>query len=115
MPDLTIDIIRRRAEECGIPSFGELAEFEMRQGMAKFGATNHLSADLNGLIEALDELADAWAYLAIVERRGGRIPDELWTALAITAGMVMVLVDVQDVASAVVMGTGKSQTTGTEG
>lgn len=87
----TIEIIRRRAEEWGVPVFGELAEAKMRGGMARFGATSHLTQEQDWLQEALDELGDAWAYLAIAERRGGQIPEELWESLAATAGMMLEL------------------------
>jgi len=93
LPERTIDIIRRRAEDCGIPAFGDLAEFKMREGMVRFGPENHLGEQHDWLREALDELADAWAYLCIIERRGGRIPEELWTSLAVTAGMLLMLRD----------------------
>ena len=106
MPEHTIDIIRRRAEDCGIPAFGDLAEFKMRAGMAKFGPESHLSGNVDGLREGLDELADMWAYFAIEERNGRRLPEEVWTMMATLAGMAMVLVECRDRTSDVVKGGG---------
>lgn len=94
MPEYTITLIHRRAAECGVPAFGAMVEARMRAGMKRFGRDHHLTADTDWLAKALAELADAWAYLCIIERTGGRIPEELWTSLAVSAAQMMVLQDV---------------------
>jgi len=79
MPEHTIDLIHRRAADCGLPAFGDIVETRMRAGMKRFGRDHHLTADTDWLAEALAavgaEVVGVYC-LAMTERTEGRLAAE---------------------------------------